>query len=44
MVYQFYLIFLVESQEQHKDAILLLDETGLTLHPLAQKRPCGIFR
>lgn len=33
----FYLIFLVESQEQHKDAILLLDEAGLTLHPLAQK-------
>lgn len=33
----FFLIFLVESQEQHKDAILLLDEAGLTLHPLAQK-------
>lgn len=33
----FYLIFLVESQEQHKNAILLLDEAGLTLHPLAQK-------
>jgi energy-coupling factor transporter ATP-binding protein EcfA2 len=33
----FYLIFLVESQDQHKDAILLLDEAGLTLHPLAQK-------
>ncbi|CAA9200978.1 AAA family ATPase [Flavobacterium collinsii] len=33
----FYLIFLVESQENHKDAILLLDEAGLTLHPLAQK-------
>ncbi|MBS7565770.1 ATP-binding protein [Mucilaginibacter sp. Bleaf8] len=33
----FYLIFLVESQEKHKDAILLLDEAGLTLHPLAQK-------
>lgn len=33
----FYLIFLVESQEQHKGAILLLDEAGLTLHPLAQK-------
>lgn len=33
----FYLIFLVESKEQHKDAILLLDEAGLTLHPLAQK-------
>ncbi len=33
----FYLIFLVESQESHKNAILLLDEAGLTLHPLAQK-------
>lgn len=33
----FYLIFLVESQNQHKNAILLLDEAGLTLHPLAQK-------
>ena len=33
----FYLIFLVESREQHKGAILLLDEAGLTLHPLAQK-------
>lgn len=25
----FYLIFLVESQENHKDAILLLDEAGI---------------
>lgn len=33
----FYLIFLVESQVKHKNAILLLDEAGLTLHPLAQK-------
>ena len=33
----FYLIFLVESKERHKGAILLLDEAGLTLHPLAQK-------
>ena len=33
----FYLIFLVESQKEHKNAILLLDEAGLTLHPLAQK-------
>lgn len=31
----FYLIFLVESQDQHKNAILLLDEAGLTLHPNA---------
>lgn len=33
----FYLIFLVESEEAHKNTILLLDEAGLTLHPLAQK-------
>lgn len=33
----FYLIFLVESSEAHKGAILLLDEAGLSLHPLAQK-------
>jgi len=33
----FFLIFLVESQNKHKNAILLLDEAGLTLHPLAQK-------
>lgn len=39
----FYLIFLVESQEQHKNAILLLDEAGLTLHPLAQKDLCRFF-
>lgn len=39
----FYLTFLVESQEQHKDAILLLDEAGLTLHPLAQKDLSNFF-
>lgn len=39
----FYLIFLVESQESHKNAILLLDEAGLTLHPLAQKDLAGFF-
>lgn len=33
----FFLIFLVESKFQHKNAILLLDEAGLTLHPKAQK-------
>lgn len=35
--FSFYLIFLVESQNSHEDAILLLDEPGLSLHPLAQK-------
>lgn len=33
----FYLIFLVESGISHQNAILLLDEPGLSLHPLAQK-------
>lgn len=33
----FYLVFLVESEQAHKNAILLLDEAGLTLHPNAQK-------
>lgn len=33
----FYLIFLVESDAAHHRAILLLDEAGLSLHPLAQR-------
>jgi energy-coupling factor transporter ATP-binding protein EcfA2 len=33
----FYLIFLVESNRDHRDSILLLDEPGLSLHPLAQR-------
>ena len=33
----FFLVFLVECQGDNKDAVLLLDEAGLTLHPLAQK-------
>lgn len=33
----FYLIFLVESQDAHQGAVLLLDEPGLSLHPLAQR-------
>ena len=39
----FFLIFLVESKEAHKEAILLLDEAGLTLHPLAQKDLVAFF-
>ena len=39
----FYLIFLVESQEDNKGAVLLLDEAGLTLHPLAQKDLAAFF-
>ena len=30
-------MFLVESELHHQNAILLLDEPGITLHPLAQK-------
>src|SRR6516165_4204129 len=30
------LIFLAESRKSHKDAILLLDEPGLHLHPTLQ--------
>jgi hypothetical protein len=33
--FSFYLVFLVESEETHKEAVLLLDEPGLHLHPTA---------
>ncbi|RXH22990.1 AAA family ATPase [Bradyrhizobium zhanjiangense] len=39
----FYLIFLVESSGVHADAILLLDEPGLSLHPLAQRDLSAFF-
>jgi len=35
--FSFYLVFLVEAQSKHQNAILLLDEPGLTLHPVAQR-------
>lgn len=41
--FSFYLIFLVESEEGHKDAILLLDEPGLHLHPTAQQELIALF-
>jgi len=41
--FSFFLVFLVESQEAHKGTILLLDEAGLTLHPLAQKDLVAFF-
>ena len=41
--FSFYLIFLSESENQNKNAILLLDEAGLTLHPLAQKDLANFF-
>lgn len=39
----FYLIFLVESQEGHKGSMLLLDEPGLSLHPIAQRDLSDFF-
>lgn len=39
----FYLVFLVESEARHHRAILLLDEPGLSLHPLAQKNLSDFF-
>ena len=39
----FYLVFLAESARTHRDAILLLDEPGLSLHPLAQHDLSSFF-
>jgi energy-coupling factor transporter ATP-binding protein EcfA2 len=39
----FYLVFLVESKGEHQNAILLLDEPGLSLHPLAQRHLSAFF-
>lgn len=36
--FSFYLVFLVEREEAHKNCILLLDEPGLHLHGTAQAR------
>ena len=41
--FSFYLVFLVESDEGHRDAILLLDEPGLHLHPTAQQELMAFF-
>ena len=41
--FSFYLVFLVESKKAHKDAILLLDEPGLHLHPTLQEKLIGFF-
>ena len=40
----FFLVFLVESEEEHKGAILLLDEPGHTLHPAAQHDLSAFFQ
>jgi hypothetical protein len=39
----FYLVFLVESNRDHRNAVLLLDEPGLSLHPLAQRDLSSFF-
>lgn len=39
----FYLVFLVESRDTHAGAVLLLDEPGTSLHPLAQKDLSAFF-
>lgn len=41
--FSFYLVFLVESEAHHQNAVLLLDEPGVTLHPLAQKNLFEFF-
>lgn len=39
----FYLVFLVESTGEHRRSILLLDEPGMSLHPLAQRDLSAFF-
>ncbi|TPQ50172.1 hypothetical protein C2U72_14850 [Prosthecomicrobium hirschii] len=41
--FSFYLVFLFESDEGHKNAVLLLDEPGLNLHPTAQQKLISFF-
>jgi hypothetical protein len=41
--FSFYLVFLVESEEEHRHAVLLLDEPALHLHPTAQQELIAFF-
>ena len=41
--FSFYLVFLSESEKLHKNAILLLDEPGLHLHPTLQSKLLAFF-
>ena len=41
--FSFYLVFLVESEDGHRDSVLLLDEPGLHLHPTAQQELIAFF-
>ena len=42
--FSFYLVFLVEAEDAHEDAILLLDEPGLSLHPISQRDLSDFFQ
>jgi len=39
----FYLVFMYESKGAHRNAVLLLDEPGVSLHPLAQRDLSAFF-
>lgn len=43
MVFSFFLVFLNEKHDTHHGSILLLDEPGVTLHPMAQKDLFAFF-
>lgn len=42
--FSFFLVFLVETKEGHSNTVLLLDEPGLSLHPMAQYDLAKFFR
>ena len=42
--YRFFLVFLVETKEGHSNTVLLLDEPGLSLHPIAQYDLAKFFK
>lgn len=42
--FSFFLVFLVETKEEHDNTILLLDEPGLSLHPIAQYDLAKFFK
>jgi len=42
--FSFFLVFLVETKEGHANTILLLDEPGLSLHPIAQYDLAKFFK
>ena len=41
--FSFFLVFLNEKNDSHYGSILLLDEPGITLHPMAQKDLFAFF-